>query len=227
LYSTNSPLEFKTVSRDRLYFDQYQYCMRVNLVEAGCLRKLGHEFIDQAIARRRAWLIPRTGLNGMAPRNISEETSKNLHAVCDVLLSTKHKYKLQVHYWGMYMYTNDCALLIDILAVPQPPADSLKLTQAVVNRPRNTIALKNPQHKYRSYFISRSLSDNQKKSIGNFLTVNQDIIRASPGVIKWLAGNWSWTMPNYFIDHNDQSCLIMLSLIYPGLIKNTFDIIKS
>lgn len=205
-----------------MYYDQYQYCMRVDLNEAGCLRKLSHEFIDIAIERLRSW---------MNPRFVSPQTIQNLHAVCDVLLSAEHAYKLQVNPWGIYVYSNDCSLFVNILALPQLDdfhrPDSLKLTQAVVNRPRNTVALKNPQHKYRSYFASRSLSENQKKSIGNFLNVNRDTVRASPGLTHWLARSWSWTQSHHFIDHNDQSCLIMLSLIYPGLIKNTFDIVKS
>jgi hypothetical protein len=196
--------------------------MRIDLDEAGCLRKLSHEYIDLAIERRRAW---------MDPRVVSEQTTKNLHAVCDVLLSAEHEFKLQVNSWGIYLYTNDCDLFVNILTVPSYTAAhrpaSLKLTQAVINRPRNTVALKNPKHKHRSYFVCRSLSENQKKSIRNLLTVNQGTVRTSSALSSWLASTWSWTQSHHFIDHDDQSCLIMLSLIYPGLIKNTFDIVKS
>ena len=195
--------------------------MRIDLDEAGCLRKLSHEYIDLAIERRRAWLNPRI---------VSEQTTKNLHAVCDVLLSAEHEFKLQVNYWGIYLYTNDCALFVNILTVPPYTAAhrpaSLKLTQVVVNRPRNTVALKNPKHKYRSYFVCRSLNENQKKSIGKMLDANQDTVRTSLGLKNWLTSTWSWTQSHHFIDHDDESCLIMLSLIYPGLIKNTFDIVK-
>jgi hypothetical protein len=196
--------------------------MRVDLNEAGCLRKLSHQYIDQAIEYRKSWIYPRF---------VSEQTIQNLHAVCDVLLAAENPYKMQVNSWGIYLYTNDCALFVNILALPclddfhRP--ESLKLTQAVVNRSRNTIALKNPRHKYRSYFRGLRLSENQKKSIGKLLATNQDTVRSGPGLKNWLASGWSWTQAHHFIDHDDQSCLIMLSLIYPGLIKNTFDIVKS
>jgi hypothetical protein len=222
LYLINSPLRFKAVSRDRLYYDQYQYCMRVALDEAGSLRKLSHTYIDLDIERRRAWLIPRIVLT---------QTIQNLHAVCDVLLAAENPYKMQVNYRGICLYTNDTALFVKLLAIPRltdfSQQDSSKLTQAVVDHPRNTVVLKDPQHKYRSYFRGLRVSENQKKSIGKLLAANQDTVRTSVGIKHWLASGRVWAMPHYFIDHDDESCLIMLSLIYPGLIKNTVDIVKS
>lgn len=191
--------------------------MRVELEEAGCLRKLDHAAIDRAVARRRVWVAPRTTV---------EETAERLHAVCAVLLNTKHVYKLQVNSWGIYVYTNNVDLFSDILAVIPDP-NWLNLAQAVVTRAKNTVALKNPQYRYRSYFVSRALSANQKKSISNFLTVNRDTVRASPGLTAWLTYTRPWSQSYYFIDHDDQSSLVMLSLIYPGLIKNTLEIVKS
>ena len=51
-----SNLKFKTVEKDRLFYDQYQYSVSIPLKEANALRKeLSHESIDRIIQRRRAY----------------------------------------------------------------------------------------------------------------------------------------------------------------------------
>ena len=45
-----SNLKFKTVDKDRLFYDQYQYSVSIPLKEANALRKeLSHESIDRII----------------------------------------------------------------------------------------------------------------------------------------------------------------------------------
>ena len=98
----------------------------------------------------------------------------------------------------------------------------------MIDRPRNSVKLKESAYSNRSYFRSVTVSDREKKSIGKFL-LNQDSIRLSPGLKEWSHSyHWrSWTESYYFVDHNDTAWMTMLSLIYPGLIKNTIQIIKA
>jgi len=72
------------------------------------------------------------------------------------------------------------------------------------------------------------VTEPQKRSISNLLK-KQEGIRLSPGLKDWtLHTNWrGWTESYYFVDHTDTGWMTMLSLVYPGLIKNTIQIIKS
>ena len=91
-----SNLKFKTVEKDRLFYDQYQYSVSIPLKEANALRKeLSHESIDRIIQRRRAyWATLPLRVN----RVIEQETIDQLHEVCDFLLSITSPYKLVFYY---------------------------------------------------------------------------------------------------------------------------------
>ena len=53
LFLTNLNLKFKPVVKDRLFYDQYTYCIGFHLDEVSCLRELNHQYIDVIIDRRR------------------------------------------------------------------------------------------------------------------------------------------------------------------------------
>jgi hypothetical protein len=48
-------LEFKSVTKDRLFYSRFQYCLGFNLDEVTCLRDLDHAMIDDVIQRRKQW----------------------------------------------------------------------------------------------------------------------------------------------------------------------------
>jgi hypothetical protein len=68
------------------------------------------------------------------------------------------------------------------------------------------------------------LTPSQKDSMFNFLG-NQEKIRVSPS-LKFAMSNQhiTRTMDYFFIDHDDDSVLIMLSLIVPNIIRKTLPI---
>ena len=99
--------------------------------------------------------------------------------------------------------------------------------QVTIDRPRDTVKLKNPKHLRRSYFNRSRLTEQEKTAIANFFKNNINTIRLSPCLRDWLGQPFKWTEPYYFVDHNDDAWMVMLSLIRPGLIKKTFSIIKA
>lgn len=222
----NSHPTFNDVSRDRLFYDQYQYCMTGNLREAGCLRKLDHTSINRTVAVRRSW-VDRSPDYYFSNRAITDEMVQNLHAMCGILTNTQHQYKLIIESGLVRVYTNNYRLFNDITQAV-PALYSINYTQAVIDRPRNSVKLKESAYTHRTYLRSVTLTEQQKRSICQFLR-NQDTIRLSPGLKNWtLYTNWrTWTESYYFVDHNDTAWMTMLSLIYPGLIKNTIQIVKA
>ena len=159
-------------------------------------------------------------------RHITDDMVDNLHTLCDILLDTQHQYKLMIGVGCIRVYAADTALFAEILSAV-PSIVNVSFSRAVINRPRNTVKLKDPVHTDRSYLREIKLTEQQKRAVSTFLQ-NQDSIRLSPSLLHWVSRPGSqWTQAHYFIDHNDTSWLVMLSLICPGVIKNTIKIVPA
>ena len=222
---------FKPVVKDRLFYDRYEYCIRFHLEEVNCLRTLDHAHIDRMIERRIAWrridqTLSRPQITQLSNQSnkITEATVENLHTLANVLLTTPATFKLVVSVFTGYVYTNDLTL-IDQLA-KLPGMLNIEYNQAVVGRAKNTVALKNPQHQWRSYFKINKLSTEQKTHLKNFLA-NQPAVRTSPALQQWMDAKLIRTQDYFFIDYNETAWLTMLSLVQPGLIRKTLQIVPA
>jgi len=222
---------FKPVVKDRLFYDRFEYCIRFHLEEVSCLRTLDHAHIDRMIERRIAWrridqTLSRPQITQLSNQSnkITEATVENLHTLANVLLTTPATFKLVVSVFTGYVYTNDLTL-IDQLA-KLPGMSRIEYNQAVIGRAKNTVALKNPQHQWRSYLKINKLSIEQKTHLKNFLA-NQPAVRASPALQQWMDAKLITTHDYFFIDYNETAWLTMLSLVQPGLIRKTLQIVPA
>jgi len=223
---------FKPVVKDRLFYSQFEYCVRFHLEEVSCLRTLDHAQIDSMIERRIAWRsISQTMTNrplitqlSNQSNKITETTVKNLHVLADLLLTTQTNFKLVVSAFTGYVYTND-RMLIDQVA-KLPGVSYVEYTQAIVGRPRDTIQLRDPKYQWRSYFKVGKLTTEQKTHLKNFLA-NQPGIRISPALKNWINYKFTRTQDYFFIDYNEPAWLTMLGLVLPGLIRKTLEIIPA
>jgi hypothetical protein len=205
--------------------------------EASSLRDLSHKEIDRTIERRREWrniamqrwhktgqILGRQHILGQRKKDITDETVENLHALANILLTTTSDYKLVVSVNQAHVYTNDLVLVdqLDHLVC----LERKNYSRAEINRPQNTIQLKKPQHQFRSYFKITKLTAEQKTHLTGFL-LNQQTVRVSPALDEWIVGSFNRTQDYFFIDHNEMSWLTMLSLVRPGLIRKTMQIIQA
>jgi hypothetical protein len=232
--------QFKLVIKDRLFYNRFEYAIGFHLDEASCLRDLGHEQIDAMIDRRIAWREIaqqrfagnlKSSLFGQSQsivarrqKEITKQTVSDLHELAELLLTTSADFKLVVSVNNAHVYTNDLTLIeqiSDLSGVTQKD-----YTRAILGRPKDTIQLKEPRHQYRSYFKRAKLTDEQKVHLVNFLA-NQPSTRTSPALSHWLTGLFYRTEDYFFIDHNQMSWLTMLSLVRPGLIRKTMQIIPA
>ena len=228
----NLNLKFKPVVKDRLFYDRFQYSISFYLEEATCLRELDHEYINTMITRRihyrdisqQSWLNGKQSIMARRWKDITNETVANLHAVADVVIDSKVDFKLVTSLNTVWIYTNNQTLInkIDQLGFLKHKS----YTEAVIDRPKNTIRLKNPQHTNRSYLKISKLTPEQKTQLINFFNNQTEHIRVSPGLAVWCDSAFHRTQDYYFIDHNGESWLVMLSLIHPGLIRKTVDLIR-
>ena len=235
-YLINSNLKFKRTIKDRLFYDLYQYSMSFHLDEVSCLRELNHQHIDIIIERRRQWreislqrwtnaIQSNKNILTRRAKDITDENVKNLHVLTDALLSNQVEFKLVTSVSSAWIYTNDAKLIEQLSQF-----DFLlwkTYSEAVVDRPKNTIKLKDPKHRYRSYLKSIKLTEEEKKHLCNFFRNQTGHARISPALTKWIDDRWHRTQDYFFIDHDEESWLLMLSLIKPSMIRKTVELITA
>jgi len=224
---TNRRLNIKTVSKDRLFFDQYEYCFNFKLEEMSALRELDHAYIDRELDYRSNWRSrnPNFGGSWRGQRGeITAEHRTNCHTLCDYLLA-KQDYKLVIYNdWG-YVYSSDLTMLRDMEQLSYLTPASMK--QVKLDIPRDSILIKSSEHEWRSYFFAGRMTAEQKESLRNFLA-NQTDIRIGPGLKRFLSGSQKhhYINDNAFIDHNGQGIVLMLGLILPKAIRKTLKLIR-
>jgi hypothetical protein len=233
---TNPTRPFKTVAKDRLFYDQFEYCIGFQLAEISALRELDHARINDMIERRKQWreMAQQRWTKGQRShgtimsrrwRDITAQTQADLHSLADVLLTTAVPYKLVVSVDQGYVYTNEFSLIDQLAAMTE--LSHKTYTQARIIRPKNTIQLKNPRHEYRTYFRAIKLSAQEKQVLIDFLQNQQGYTRMSPGLKNWVHDPFTRTQDYFFVDYNTQSWLSMLSLVRPGIVRKTLQIVAA
>lgn len=232
---TSQIQQYKLIVKDRLFYNQFEYAIGFQLDEVSCLRELNHAYIDTMIERRRAWREVahqrwQKGNNTVGnilsrrTREITDCTVSDLHELADCLLGSKVDYKLVVSANYAHVYANDQTLINQLSDLPSLRQKTY--SRAVVTRPKDTIRLKHPRHKFRSYLKSTKISQEQKKHLTDFLSL-QNEIRTSPALDGWILTPFCRTQDYFFIDHDEMNWLTMLSLVRPGLVRKTMQIIPA
>lgn len=231
---TKLTLPFKLVVKDRLFYNRFEYAIGFHLDEVSCLRELSHAHIDEMIERRIMWreiAQQRVKNNKSSPysilakrhKEITDKTISDLHEMANLLLTTTIDFKLVVSVNEGHIYTNDLSLIDQVNALSGLTRKDY--TRAIVGRPKDTIRLKNPQYQFRTYFKRTKITSEQKDHLMNFL--NTQNVRISPALQTWVDQPFYRTEDYFFIDHNEMSWLTMLSLVRPGLIRKTQQIIPA
>ncbi|CAB4137781.1 hypothetical protein UFOVP328_82 [uncultured Caudovirales phage] len=221
-------LPFKTVASDRWFYDHWQYCISFYLEEVNCLRgSLESADIQELLESRNRW---REKVRSRWPHNnfvhthrtITDDVQENVCAFAEFLKLTMEPYKMVVSVDRCWIYTNDTNLLERIDRLPM--VRNSRFSRAQIVRPKNTIAMRKPQHEYRSYFRSVKLFAQEKQHLVDFLN-SQTEVRTSPAFQDWANSPFNRTQDYFFVDHNSQQWLTMMSLVRPGLIRRTVQII--
>ena len=229
---------FKLVVKDRLFYDRFQYCISFGLTEISCLRDqdLDCARIRHMLDRRKEWrdiAQQRWNIIGQKPNvqqsrlwnEITEEVEQNLYDFADILRNSGVGLKLVVSSNCGWVYTNSLELISQLKSMRM--LTGKKYSKAVIDRPKNTILLKNPRHQFRSYFKITKITSQQKDILINFLNNQQSSIRISPALGEWITSAFHRTQDYFFVDHDEMSWLTMLSLVHPGLIRKTQQIIQA
>lgn len=226
LFSINLNPEIK--KSDKLFFDQYRYCIKVQLSEASALRSFDHEIINLTLDLRKNNLLkfpPRSYTKRQ--RNITEKVRNDLHITCDFFLDKLDYLKIVFHSTTFfYIYTNDLTI-IDQIARQQLPMNVLKLTEREINRPKNTIRLRNSNKKARVFFRCVTVTQDQKSHLLRFFENNQEQLRLSPSFEEFLHNSsYRYLQSNFFFDVSDIRLIEMINIIVPEIIRNYQPIIS-
>lgn len=227
--------KYKTVDKDRLFYNRFEYCLAFHLDEASCLRNLSHENIDIWVKRRKTWREISQQRWSTSPnrtgtvltrrwREITQQTVSHLHCVAEILLLSGVEYKLVVSVDQVWVYTDHSPLLdrldqLDFLHYKT-------WTKACITHPKNTVVLKHSQYQFRSYLKTCNLTDQQRQNLENFMNNHSTTIRLAPSVQRWMDMPCNRIQDYYFIDHDSMSWTTMLGLIVPGIIRKTVPIIS-
>jgi hypothetical protein len=207
-----------TIERSQPFFGQYHYCISFYLPNANVLRDLDPIKVLKSIQQRNAW-APATHYR----LKISEEEQHDLIQVCDYLLARSHPFKRTVSTNSVYLYTNHPTDFQNLNGVGGLIVTNH--TQVNVSLQSNAVTLKNPRHKYRTFFRERWLRDYELKNIREYFLARPDQFRLSPGFELLVNGRRMWLMANYFVDHNEPQADLLINMAVPGVVKKTLPIV--
>ena len=210
----------KTESRDRLYFDQWQYAFSFWLKEAHTLRYRSVAALDHYVGHRMSW--------AHWEERYTVKTVSDLKIALDFVNHIAQPFKLTVsgHWASIYSNNPDIA---DNLIAQCPFTKQHRIKQAVVDRPRDTVLLLEPKHQLRSYFKSQQFPGVKIPALRDFFAAQGNAIKPSMAMQQFLKGTWSgnhWIPDHYYVDYDDPVYATMLSLIMPRAFRKTVPIVQ-
>ena len=230
-----APASIKPITKDRWFYDQYEYSLGFWLDEVNCLRELSHEHVDQMIQRRQQWReIAQQRWNqgqrqhsilGRRFQPITEQTVADLHELTQHLLTAVGQFKLVVTVNQAHVYTNDLALIAQLQAMPALKYQTL--SQAVITRARETVQLRRPRHAWRTYLRYIKITREQKQHLISFLQGQRTQVRLAPSLVSWMDQPYLRTQDYFFVDHDSEAWPTMLALVQPGVIRKTLAIVTA
>jgi hypothetical protein len=212
--------------RSSLYYDQYKWCITINISEAPCLRHLDTNKFERAIINAKYWAENDRWTDRIWTR--TKETA--LRETRDVLLAETTSFKTVVSFNTVSIYTNRRKLADRLIDLGNDGVHMRLVRQAVISKPAGVIQLQESKYAYRTYFRERKYTRDQREMLKNFLDSRQDTLRVSPALSDWIIGNvgyilnLNYSRSHYFVDHDHPNEGTMLSLVLPGIVRKTMPI---
>jgi hypothetical protein len=213
--------------RSSLYYNQYEWCITINISEAPCLRHLGSAQFESAIRNARHWAEKDVWTD--RSWSVTKETA--LRETRDVLVTETHPFKTVVSFNTVCIYTNRRRLADRLVRLGNDGVHMHLVRQAVLTKPANVVQLQESKYAYRTYLRERKYTKDQRDMLANFLHSRRDTLRVSPALDEWANStfvgyirNLSYSRSYYFVDHDHPNEGTMLSLVMPGIVRKTMPI---
>jgi hypothetical protein len=213
--------------RSSLYYNQYEWCITINMSEASCLRYLETVRFEAAIIQTKHWAEK----DKWTDRAWTGTKETALRETRDVLLSETAPFKTVVSFNTVSIYTNHRKLADRLVNLGNDEVRMSLVRQAVISKPAGVIQLQESQYAYRTYLRERRINLEQQNMLANFLSSRRDTLRVSPALDNWVNGkfigyirNHSYSRSYYFVDHDHPNEGTMISLVLPGIVRKTMPI---
>jgi hypothetical protein len=212
--------------RNSLYYDQYEWCVTINISESPCLRYLDSAQFERAIQNAKHWAES----NQWTDRIWTTTKEIALRETRHVLLSETKPFKTVVSFNIVNIYTNNLKLADRFKQLDNDGVLVRLVRQAVVSKPAGVIQLRKSKYAYRTYFRERKYSLDQKVHLLNFLNSRTGTLRPCDALITWLKNvvrigyQSKYSRSYYFVDHDHPNEGTMLSLVMPGIVRKTMPI---
>jgi hypothetical protein len=220
--------------RSSLYYNQYKYCVTLNISDASCLRDLQPVRFEASIRNAKYWAeMDRGGAYQNRGRDVWEGTAKELalRETRDILLEQDGTYKAVISFNVLSLYTNNRRLADQFVELGNPSVRLHLVRQAVITRPAGVVQLQESKYGYRTYLRERKYSLDQRNLLLNFLDSREGTLRPCGSLMAWLRqqpkyymANLNYSRSHYFVDHDHPNEGTMLSLVLPGIVRKTLPI---
>ena len=224
---TNSNLKHSVKNTNRLFYGEYRYCASGELDYAKLLRGFDRNALDcklkayQTLDRNMGFF---TAYNfRYHGRVINNATYENLHDFLTLLQSISGNIKTLLGWHNVYVYTNDCSIVKTILK--SPGISNPIVTEAHISHPPKTIVKKSSKYRYRCYLKNTTLTTNTHNRIQKFFTDHADSVKASKTFSEWLENDYKYCRDYFFFDYNEPGMELIFEMMFPGIIKERFEII--
>ena len=232
--STVCPVKIER--RDRLFYEQFLYSFQFRQHEVFALRGMPDNLaLLKFVELRRSWVGRLSMYKNKNQECFTAESIENLMSTRDLLVNWPAEFKFTVTYDWATIYTNDINLVGAVARLPHVlPARFVK--QAVVDRPKDVVVIKNPKYQYRTYLREHRMTEQAQSQLLSWLLSQQDhdgvLARPSKALLGWLNGSrrsWrhQWCQRYYYIEHNDLRYETMLAMILPGAVRKSSRVIST
>ena len=217
----------ETDDRSSLYYNQYEWCITINISEASCLRYLETVRFEAAVRNAKYWAV-----NDKCTDRVWSMTKETaLRETRDLLLNETAPFKTVVSFMTVSVYTNHRGLADRLIDLGNDAVRLRLVRQAVLTRPANVVQLRESRYAYRTYFKERKYSREQRLMLANFFNSRKDTLHPCDSLMSWLTGqipgyihNLNYSRSHYFVDHDHPNEGTMISLVMPGIVRKTMPI---
>ena len=203
---------YKPVSRDRLFFDQYEYSMCFRFEGSGRMRTLTHKAIRESVAFASLY------------RQTPRQPIESMLELCDTVLNIEVPYKRMVYTDWQYFYTNDTGFFQILQRFPG--VSSCYFQQAVIDRPRDVVILKDSSYQWRTYFREKNYTKDQLRILSRFLLSRPQQFKLTDHWQRRLGRPSFYITRTFFVDHHDEKDAMLLHMAIPGTVRKTMPIIQ-
>jgi hypothetical protein len=208
-------------SASQLFFREYRYSVHVQCGGVALVRSKSHSAIDLASEKYNKSVCHDVRYD-ILRRFTPIGDIDALHSLIDVLLENDDSIRTTyTDLNNIRIYCNDTRIIDEIKSISD--LGVIEVVERVVNQPENAIVLKHSDFKFRSYFSQPKRHDEKwiKKK-----PLDESFIFRSFGTISGaMKPRPTMIESQMFLDYNDESIITLLSLIKPGIIRKTLDII--